>query len=420
MTIQRDIYIDWLNGFKDHHLIKIVTGVRRCGKSTIFALFQQELRHSGIGRKQIQSFNMEDPDHKELLNWEALYSHINAKLVPDKKNYIFLDEIQSVIDFQRAADGLFIKKNVDLYLTGSNSRMLSGEWATMLSGRYVELKMLPLSFKEYVSAYPFDGKNDDQKFEDYINNSSFPQATEFYTKPLGDHRSTQMIWNRQLIHDYLLGLYNGIIIKDVMDRQGVKDPSKLDRVVKFLFSNIGSETSLYNIASKINAEAHDKQQQVKLHSQTVEKYIDGLLDSFVFYRAERSYIKGKAYLESNAKYYAVDVGFRYMLLGGKGADRGHILENIVYLELLRRGYSVGIGRVDAKEVDFVAMSPNGVTEYYQVAHTLRDEKVMQRELPVLASINNHNPKFILTSDYDNTTFNGLRHINIINWLLGKE
>jgi len=404
--IQRPECLQWLKNAKDQRLIKIVTGIRRCGKSTMFDLFQKHLLETDVVPAQIIDINFEERENQRLSNWETLYDHIAAKLLPGKKNYVFLDEIQIVPDFQRAADALFVKDNVDLYLTGSNSRMKVGDWATLFRGRYIELKMLPLSFKEYVSAYPFTATLD-QKFEDYLANSSFPQTASFVTG--GE-------WNRALIKMYLESLFDSIIIKDVVESKKIREPSKLDRVARFLFSNIGSETSLLNISNKIKAETQGLKKGMSLHSDTIEKYLEGLMEGYVFYKATRHYIKGKEYLESHAKYYAVDVGLRFSLLGHTQEDKGHLLENVVYLELLRRGYRVHVGRIHTKEVDFVAVNPKGITEYYQVAQTLLGNAAEERELSPLNAIKDHNQKFLLTRDYDSTTHNGIQHRNVLKWL----
>jgi len=405
--IQRPEYLQWLKNAMNQRLIKVVTGVRRCGKSTMFELFQQHLLETGVKPGRIININFEERENQKLTNWESLYDHIAARLSPRGKHYIFLDEIQIVPDFQRAANALFTKSNVDLYLTGSNSRMKIGDWATMFRGRYIELKMLPLSFREYADAYPFDASLD-QKFEDYLANSSFPQ-TALFVKGRD--------WDRNLIRMYLESLFDSIIIKDVVESKKIRESSKLDRVVRFLFSNIGSETSLLNISNKIKADTQGMKREMSLHSDTVEKYLEGLLEGHVFYKATRHYIKGKEFLESHAKYYAVDVGLRNMLMGRTQEDRGHVLENVVYLELLRRGCQVHTGRVGAREVDFVALNPRGVTEYYQVAQTLLGNEALERETASLNAIKDHNPKFLLTRDHGFATHNGIQHKNVLQWLL---
>ncbi|MDR0822654.1 MAG: ATP-binding protein, partial [Endomicrobium sp.] len=314
--IERPTYLNILISFKDKKLIKIITGIRRCGKSTLFELYQDYLLKNGIMPNQIRNINLEDADYRQLLNWENLHDNISKNLLPDKMNYIFLDEIQNVADFQRAADSLFIKKNVDLYLTGSNARMLSGEIATLLSGRYIEIQMLPLSFKEYLSACS-DKSNLPEKFKNYLSNSGFPYTLEFNG-------------NRKEINRYLGGIYNTILLKDIVSYKKISDISRLESVIHFMFSNIGNETSINNIRNTMKSDGKI------IEGQTIENYLDCLIDSFVLYRANRFDIKGKQYLKTNEKYYLVDIGLRNFLLGRENRDEGHILENIVYLELLRR------------------------------------------------------------------------------------
>jgi predicted AAA+ superfamily ATPase len=394
--IQRQEYLNKLFSFKDKQLIKIVTGVRRCGKSTLFELYQAELLKNEVSKNQIQSINLEDTAYSELFDWKKLYDYINKRLVSNKKNYIFIDEIQNVADFEKAADGLFIKKNVDLYLTGSNSKMQSGEWATLLSGRYIEIHMMPLSFKEYHSV-AFTGNIEDT-FRNYLENSSFPYAL-------------QLDGDRKQIRDYLGGIYNTIVLKDVVENKKIRDVSRLESVIKFMSDNIGNLTSIKKISDTMISDG------IKMLPLTIENYLDAFRESYILYKASRYDVKGKKLLQTLGKYYLVDIGLRYYLLGNKKADRGHILENIVYLELLRRGYEVYIGKVADKEVDFVVESADGI-EYYQVADTVADTKTLERELMPLNAIKDHNPKFLLTRDFEpKTSHNGIKQINIFDWLL---
>jgi predicted AAA+ superfamily ATPase len=394
--IKRPEYLKKLLSFKDKQLIKIVTGVRRCGKSTLFELYQAELIKTGVERKQIQSINLEDPAYSELLDWKNLYNHINNHLIPNKKNYVFIDEVQNVADFEKAADGLFIKKNVDLYLTGSNSKMQSGQWATLLSGRYVEIHMLPLSFKEYHSV-AFTGSIEDT-YRNYLQNSSFPYALQLD----GDKRQ---------IRDYLGGIYNTIVLKDVVENKKIRDVSRLESVIKFMADNIGSLTSIKKISDTMTSDG------LKTQPITIENYLDAFRNSYILYKVGRYDVKGKKLLQTLDKYYLVDIGLRYYLLGDKKADRGHILENIVYLELLRRGYKVYIGKVADKEVDFVVEGAEG-TVYYQVADSVADSKTLMRELAPLEAIADHNPKYLLTRDFEpQTSHNGIKQLNIFDWLL---
>jgi predicted AAA+ superfamily ATPase len=368
-------------------------------------LFQEYLLNNGVKENQIQSINLENPDFKSLLNWETLYNHINQKLLPDKKNYIFIDEIQNVEYFQKAADGLFIKKNVDLYLTGSNSQILSGKWATLLSGRYIEIQMLPLSFKEYISA--FEDKTDiAAKYASYLETGAFPYLL-------------QLSGDRKQRDDYLRGIYNTIILKDIVEYKKIADVGRLERVVRFMADNIGNLTSIKNVSDAIFADVSSAKEK-RIYPQTIETYIDALIDGFIFYKVPRFDIKGKQYLKINDKYYITDIGLRYFLLGSQTNDFGQILENIAYLELLRRGYRIYVGKIGDKEVDFVADSYKGL-EYYQVSLTILDKNTLKRELAPLEAIKDHNPKFLLTTDYlPNTSYNGIKHINVFDWLLGSD
>ena len=396
--IPRNEYLDNLISFRDKQLIKVVTGIRRCGKSTLFELYQDYLLNHGVERDQISAYNLEAGEYADITNSKALFQLVNDQLVSDRMNYIFLDEVQRVADFQKAVDALFIKKNCDVYITGSNAHLLSGELATLLSGRYVEIKMLPLSFKEYVSARA-DNANIDRMYQDYIHNSSFP-----YTLELNRPKD---------IRQYLEGIYDSIVLKDIIARRRIYEPDMLKSVVRFLFDNIGNLCSTKKIADSMTSAGR------KIAVHTVENYLDALTESFIFYKVGRFDIKGKQYLKTGDKYYAADIGLRYSVLGSKKADEGHILENIVYLELLRRGYEVYVGKVGSTEVDFIAINEEG-EEYYQVAYTLRDADgtTLQRELAPLNSISDHNPKYLLTMDYGAViSHNGIKQIHVLDWLL---
>lgn len=394
--IERKQYLDKLISFKDKKLIKVVTGIRRCGKSTLFLLYQQYLRQKGIDASQIQNINLEDLDNLHLRNFEVLYKHIMQNAVKNKKNYIFLDEIQLVPEFEKTVDSLFIKENMDVYITGSNAHMLSGELATLLSGRYVEIKMLPLSFKEYCSAFS-ENQNIERLFNDYLLNSSFPYTLE--------------LTNKDNINDYLSGLYNTVLLKDIIARRKFSDVQQVENIIKFLADNIGNECSLRKISNCLTTEGR------KTSYHLVDNIIDALKESFVIYSASKYDIKGKQYLQSGEKYYLVDIGLRYMLLGNKPTDYGHILENVVYLELLRRGYKIFVGKNNNSEVDFVATNRDNV-EYYQVSHSVADSHTLERELKSLQSIKDNYPKYLLTRDImPNVDHNGIKQINVLDWLL---
>ena len=393
--IKREEYLKELRAFREKRVIKVVSGIRRCGKSTLFDLFKEELLADGVEKEQIISFNFETADNYDIDDFKKLYKAVENRLCPNKMNYVFLDEVQQVREFQRACDSLYILKNVDLYITGSNAMLLSGELATFLSGRYIEIKMLPLSFKEYISV---KGESDlSRKYRDYLTKSSFP-----YTLELSRSKD---------IHSYLDGIYSSIVLKDIVARKKIADAAMLENVIRFMFDNIGNPCSTTKIANTLKSSGHN----ISVH--TVENYLKALCESFVLYKADRYDIKGKQYLRSGAKYYVADIGLRYYLLGQKPADLGHILENVVYLELLRRGYEVFVGKSDKSEIDFIAINEED-TEYYQVALTVRDEKTLLRELAPLESVNDHNGKYLLTLDDDPPcSHNGIKQVNALDWLL---
>ena len=397
MVLQRTEYLNKLIAFKDKQLIKIVTGIRRCGKSTLLEIYQNWLKEQKIVDEQIISINFEDIDYEELTDYKKLYSYLKERLVKGQMTYIFLDEVQHIDQFPKVVDSLYIKKNVDIYITGSNAYMLSGEIATLISGRYVQIEMLPLSFKEYMESTG-DMNERGIKYVQYLENSSFPYALELKGQP-------------EEIRDYLEGIYNTIVVKDIVSRKKITDMMMLKSVLRFVFDNIGSPLSSKKIADTMTSGGR------KIDTKTVEKYLEALSESYIIYQAKRYNIKGKQYLKTLEKYYVVDIGLRYMLLGSRQTDAGHILENIVYLELLRRGQDVYVGKVEGFEVDFVAQSSKG-TVYYQVALTIRDEKTLERELRPLMAIRDHYPKFILTLDEDpEAQYEGIRRINARDWLL---
>lgn len=398
MRITRTEYLNKLIAFKDKQLIKVVTGIRRCGKSVLMEMYQDRLLQNGVEQDQIIAINFEDMDFEELTDYRKLYAYLKDRLVPEKMTYIFLDEIQHVTDFPKVIDSLYIKKNVDIYVTGSNAYMLSSEIATLISGRYVQIEMLPLSFKEYMQS---TGSMEDRgiKYTEYLENSSFPYALELKGHP-------------NEIRDYLDGIFNTIVVKDILTRRKILDPLMLKSVLRYVFDNIGSPLSSKKIADTLTSEGR------KVDVKTVERYLDALIESYIIYPAQRYNVKGKQYLKTLGKYYVVDIGMRFMLLGKRNTDAGHILENVIYLELLRRGYDVYVGKVDSFEVDFVAMNGNS-TFYYQVALSVRDADTLQRELRPLLSIRDHYPKYILTMDDDpEEQYDGIRRINARDWLLG--
>ncbi|PXX53709.1 hypothetical protein DFR60_105198 [Hungatella effluvii] len=402
VRINRSEYLDWLIRWRGRQIIKVVSGVRRCGKSTMFDIFRSYLLNDGVRQEQITMLNFENIDYEDLTDYKKLYHYMNERLLPDQMNYIFLDEIQHVANFEKAVDSLFIKENCDVYITGSNAYFMSGELATLLSGRYVELKMLPLSFSEFCGALTETGLSMQQKFARYLEFSSFPYVTR-----LGlEQRDAK---------EYLMDIYHTVLLKDVVARLNISDVTSLENVAKFMLHNIGNLVSPTKIANTL------KSQGTKVDQKTVDKYLRGLTDSLLLYEAGRYNIKGKQYLTQQSKYYAVDIGLRNVLVRGKDSDVGHILENIVYLELLRRGYRVYVGQLNDGEVDFVAISPEE-TIYYQVAATTLEESTLERELAPLRKIQDNYPKYLLTLDelFNNVDYEGIKKRNVLEWLLKKS
>ena len=399
--INRPVYINKLLAFKDADVIKIITGIRRCGKSTLFSLYIDELRKKGIRQNQIQFIKLEEIENEKFLDYRELYRHITANLT-EGRNYVFLDEIQNVPDFQKAVRSLFEKGNIDIYLTGSNSQLQSGQWATSIAGRYVEIKMFPLSFAEFVSFYG-NKYSLDKIYSDYIAGSSFPYAVNIMSQ--NDSGIA--------LNSYLEGIYNTILLKDIIENRKFSSEGRLNRVIRFIADSIGSEISVKKISDTMTSDG------VKMQPATVEGYIDALMDSYVIYKAERYDVKGKRILKTLNKYYIADIGIRKFLLGNKGADQGHILENIVYLELLRRSRKVYIGKVRHNnkdvEIDFIAETAEGI-EYYQVADTVNGDETLVRELTPFKSLKDNYPKFILTRDYGRIDHNGIKQMNVLEWL----
>lgn len=396
--IERASYLNKLIAFKDKNLIKVITGIRRCGKSTIMEIYRDWLKEQGVSTDQIVYLNFEDYDNFELRNPKNLYAYIKPLLIEDKMNYLFFDEIQHVQDFPDIINSLNLKPNVDIYITGSNAYMLSSEIATLLSGRYLEIAMQPLSFKEYVDG---TGEYDNlqKAYNDYITRSSFPYTLELNTN--------------SEVSDYLTGLYNTIVVKDIMSRKRLPDVMMLESVIRFTADNIGNILSTKRIADIMTADGR------KIDQKTVERYLNSLCETFFVYEAKRYNIKGKQLLKTLGKYYLVDIGLRRMLLGSRSFDAGRILENVVYLELLHRQKKVYVGKNDNLEVDFVAIDENNIA-YYQVAATVRDESTLKRELASLQQINDQYPKYILTLDDDPVAdYDGIKRINALKWMMGE-
>lgn len=397
--IERTEYLEWLKRWREQQIIKVVSGVRRCGKSTLFEIYKNWLISDGVEKNQIISINLEDIEFENLTNYRTLYDYIKAMLIPDKMNYIFLDEIQHVDSFEKAVDSLFLKDNCDVYITGSNAYFMSGELATVLSGRYVELKMLPLSFKEFCIGLDDLTMTTAQKFNRYVEYGSFPYIIKF--------KSTQ-----KEARDYLRDIYHSVLLKDIVARLKISDVTTLENVTKFMLHNIGNIVSAAKIANTLKSEGRSVDQK------TVDKYLRGLTDSLMIYEAQRYNLKGKMFLKTNSKYYVVDTGLRNCLVKGSENDIGHILENVVFLELKRRGYDVYVGQLEDGEIDFVAVNGEDIS-YYQVSATTLEENTLKRELAPFRKVGDNYPKYLLTLDeiFGSADYDGIKKKNVLDWLL---
>ncbi len=396
--IPRQNYLNKLIAFKDKKVIKVITGIRRCGKSTLMEIYRDWLKDHGIDEGQVIYVNFEDFDYYDLREPRKLYDYVKQQLRKNAMNYLFFDEIQHVHDFPDVINSLNLKANTDIYLTGSNAYMLSTEIATLLSGRYVEIPMLPLSFKEYVIGTGND-TNLQQTYSEYITKGSFPYTLELDTQAE--------------INDYLNGVYNTIVVKDIMARKKIQDVTMLESIIRFAADNIGNILSTKRVANIMTADGR------KIDPKTVERYLSALCETFFLYEAKRYNIKGNQLLKTLSKYYLVDMGLRRLLLGSRSFDTGRILENEVYLELLHRKKKVYVGKMDNLEVDFVAIDQDSIT-YYQVAATVRDENTLKCELLPLQQINDQYPKYLLTLDEDPIAdYNGIKRINALKWMMGK-
>ena len=396
--IQREQYLAFLRRHKDQDVIKVVSGVRRCGKSTLFELFKQELLASGVKANQIISINFEELEYEPLQEYHALHEYIVERLIPETPMYVFLDEVQHVPQFEKVVGSLFIKPNVDIYITGSNAYFMSSDIATLLTGRYVQVEMLPLSFKEFHSAYSQQNLSDMEIYNLYIEHSSFPRLVH--------------VEDDESIDEYLESILNTVVLKDIVTRLKITDVPLLLDIIRYLLANIGSLINPTKIANTLTSYGR------KTDNKTVEKYLQGLKDGLLIYEVDRFDVKGKALLQRNAKYYVVDSAFRKFLLSRTDSDRGHILENIVYLELIRRGYRVYVGHLQNGEIDFVAKMPHRL-EYYQVSYSVMDDTTLRRELSPLEKLDDNYPKYLLTMDVLHKTdnHNGIEQKNVLDWLL---
>ena len=398
--ILRKNYLDILMSLRNQHLIKVVTGIRRCGKSTLLEALQQQFIDEGVDKSCIISMSFEQREHSEYTAWQEVYDVVVSKITTNQMCYVFLDEVQLIPQFERLIDALFVRKDIDLYVTGSNAYLLSSELATMLSGRYVALNLHPFSFAEYVLAFP-EERNIDRLFRQYINNSSFPEAVNLSKNA------------PHMVNAYLKSLYDTVVVKDIVQHNKLRKFANIQNIIQFLYDSVGSVVSPNNIADKLKEFTNEQ-----VSHNTVKKIINYLVESYLIYPVRLYNIKGKRLLASNYKYYVVDLGLKSILqTNGYDSDLGHKLENVVYFELLRRGGEVYAGRSQQGEVDFVVHKPNGFVEYYQVAYTVNDEKTLNREISSLSKIKDVYPKYLLTMDYDTANINGIQKINVIDWLL---
>jgi predicted AAA+ superfamily ATPase len=400
--ILRSHYLDVLKVLKGKNLIKVATGVRRCGKSTLMSQFQDVLRAENEAASII-SINIDMPDFRFLAekSWKDVYDYIVEQLKNNVTNYVFIDEVQNVKEFEKLLEGLYVHPKIDLYVTGSNAFLLSSELATLLTGRAYEIHVLPFSFAEFIS---FTGisNNLDRAFAAYIETGGFPEAVRLSAD------------GNQFTLDYLQMVFNTIFRNDISARRSIYSEESYLEVVNFLIDSIGSNVSATNIANTLKAN------KKPIDNKTVSKYIDSLVESYLFYRVKRYDIKGKQHLATQEKYYLVDLGFRHALLGKELlSDAGHLLENVIYLELKRRNFQIWIGKTNNLEVDFVVRTKEGFTQYIQVSQTVQHPTTLARELAPLNSISDHHEKLLITMDFDTGTYNGIKKINAIDWLIGK-
>lgn len=398
----RPIYLNQLINFKDKEQIKVITGIRRCGKSSLLELFAQYLKEQGISEENILQINFEDLKYGKMTYLE-LNDLVESTAKKVKGNlYLFLDEVQKIDKWELTVNSLRLKKNIDIYITGSNAYLLSSQLSTYLSGRYVEIKMQPLTFKEFLTFYDFKGMNNDRKFELFLKYGGMPGLKDFN-------------FDEKMIRQTLDGIFSTVLVKDIATHSDIKDVSLLNKITSFLADNIGNPISVCKIKNTL---VSNQSVSSGLHQSVIDNFITLLENAFVFYGVKRYDIKGKEYLKTQGKYYMVDTGLRNFFLGFKDIDRGHILENIVFLELLSRGYNVSIGKIGSNEVDFIATSYNEKI-YIQVCETLNSQETRARELRPLQNIKDNYEKIILTKDilFTGMDENGIKILNVVDWLL---
>jgi predicted AAA+ superfamily ATPase len=403
--IQREYPLRRLRNLRDANLIKVLTGIRRAGKSTLFKQFQQELLASGVDGRNIISLNFEEIENRTLLEAHLLNDYVMMRVDKNRKNYVFFDEIQNVNEFERVVDSLFVKDYIDLYITGSNAYFLSFDLATLLTGRYLEIYLSPFSFAEYTSGYAGDTSERGKAgiFDEFMTFGGLPETLNLLN---GGQRSE--------IINYINAVFSTIVEKDIMKRNRVRSKTDFELVTRFLFDSVGSIVSPNNIADYMTSTGN------KIDNETVKNYLDVLTDAFLFHKVQRYDIKGKRLLQTLNKYYTIDIGFISALLGkSTKVDAGHLLENIVFVELHRRYTEIYIGKNAEKEVDFVVKDMDKNISYFQVSLTVRNKATLERELRPLATIRDHNPKYLLTLDPEEPTHNGIIQRNAVKWLLEK-
>lgn len=416
--INRPEYLNQLIEHKDVDLVKIVTGIRRCGKSSLLDLFHEHLLNSGVNEDHIIHMNLESLKYRNITNYTELYDYISERIPADcaesnkstnasksTKTYLIFDELQAVEHWEKAVESFRIDFNVDIYITGSNAYLLSSEFSTLLAGRYVEIRMLPLSFKEFLDFYNFpESTSTDEKFQKYLQFGGMPVLSEY---KFNEPRSMQA----------LEGIYSTVILRDVLQRNEKADQVVLQKLMTFLCSTIGSTTSPNSISKSLRAEGDIEKTTVSVASKTVSDYIRMLSNAFIIFPIQRYDIQGKELLKTLGKNYIIDLGFRNMLLGYRGTDRGHIIENVVFLELIRRDYRVYIGKVGNAEVDFVAEKPNEKI-YVQVTESMQSPETRERELKPLRAIKDNYEKIVISMDRDYiNSYDGIKAINLTDWLL---